>query len=403
MQTKQTIDKLLQNDDFIQWNLSGKASSFQDWNTIIKEANTEDRKTYNSAIKILDRLLSIDVEGHIEIKSEESIDRSYIKLLEKLASKKQTPKVISINKIMRYAAAILIPIAVSVFGYFYSTQESQDIFENHLLASNHNPNKIQIRTSEGKYYSLPKKQENKSWITDNGLFITVTNSELKISKADNFEANPNDKYTVLVPRKNQYQVELGDGTNIEMNSASQLAFGISDSKIRKVSLDGEAYFDVAKDKTRPFVVHTKRMDIQVLGTEFNVSTYASPHYYSTTLVEGSIQITTKNGDKRIIEPSEQAKIYIDDYKIQIANVDVQDVVAWTSGRTVFRNESLEVLANKLSRWYDIEFVVDDELKDLKFNGTLTKEKKLLHVLQMLKYVEGVDYKIGKDTIKLYKD
>ena len=403
MQTEISIDKLLQNDDFIQWNVSGKTSSFQDWNKAIGEASSSEKKIYDTAIKILDRLLSIDVEGHIEVKSDESIDRSYIMLLEKFASEKKAPKVISINRIMRYAAAILLPIAVSSLGYFYFTQQPQDLFENHLTASRYNPSEIQIRTAEGKYYSLPSNEDQKSWITENGLFVSVSNTGLQINKADDFEANANDKYTVLVPRTNQYQVVLEDGTSIEMNSASQLAFGISNSETRKVSLDGEAYFDVAKDKTRPFVVHTKRMDIQVLGTEFNVSTYASPYYYSTTLVEGSIQVTTANGDKKLIEPSEQARILVDDYKIEVLNVDVQDVVAWTSGRTVFRNETLDVLASKLSRWYDLEFIVDDELKDIKFNGTLTKDKKLLHVLQMLKYTEGVDYKIGKDTIKLYKD
>ena len=403
MQTEITIDKLLQNDDFIQWNVNGKTSSFQDWNIIIEESSSSEKKIYDTAIKILDRLLSIDVEGHIEVKSDESIDRSYIMLLEKFASEKKAPKVISINRIMRYAAAILLPIAISSLGYFYFTQQPQDLFENHLMAAQYNPSEIQFRTAEGKYYSIPSSEMKKSWITKNGLFVSVSNTGLQINKADNFEANTNDKYTVLVPRRNQYQVVLEDGTSIEMNSASQLAFGISNSNTRKVSLDGEAYFDVAKDKTRPFVVHTKRMDIQVLGTEFNVSTYASPYYYSTTLVEGSIQITTVNGNKKLIEPSEQARILVDDYKIEVVEADVQNVVAWTSGRTVFRNESLEVLASKLSRWYDLEFIVDEELKNIKFNGTLTKDKKLLHVLQMLKYTEGVDYKIGKDTIKLYKD
>jgi len=402
MQTKVTIDKLLQNDDFIQWNISGKTSSFQDWNSIIDEASIEEKKIYNEAIKILDRLLSIDVEGHIEIKSDDFIDRSYIKLLEKFTLEKKAPKVISIKRIMRYAAAIVLPIAISALGYSYLNQNSQDIFENHLVATNYNPSKILIRTSEGNYYSIPDEIQ-KNWITDNGLFVSINNTELKIHKADSFEPSDKDKYTVLVPRRNQYQVELIDGTRIEMNSASQLAFGISNSKLRKVTLDGEAYFDVAKDKTRPFVVHTNRMDIQVLGTEFNVSTYASAQYYSTTLVEGSIQITTPNGEKRLIEPSQQARILVDDYKIEVRDVDVQNLVAWTSGRTVFRNETLEVLASKLSRWYDTEFIVDDQIKDIKFNGTLTKEKKLLHVLQMLKYTEGVNYKIGKDTIRLYKD
>lgn len=404
MQTKLTVDKLLQNDDFIQWNLSGKthSSSFQDWNKVINEASSEDKKVYEVSIRILSKLLSIDVEGHIEVKTDEFIDSSYVKLLENFASKKQAPKVISIRKVMRYAAAILLPLAISSLAYFYFNQQPKDLFEDHLIASQYNPREIQIRTSEGNYYSLPTENK-KNWITKNGLFVSVSNTELKISKADNFEANSKDKYTVLVPRRNQFQVELEDGTNIEMNSDSQLAFGISNSKIRKVTLDGEAYFDVAKDKTRPFIVHTNRMDIQVLGTEFNVSTYESPYYYSTTLVEGSIKVTTAKGDVRMIEPSEQARILVDDYKIDVLDVDVQDVVAWTSGRTVFRNETLDVLARKLSRWYDTEFIISDELKDIKFNGTLTKDKKLLHILQMLKYTEGIDYKIGKDTIQLYKD
>jgi len=304
---------------------------------------------------------------------------------------------------MRYAAAIFLPIVISALAYFYIDQQPQDLFENHLLATKYNPSKIQIRTSEGKYYTIPSNEEKKNWITENGLFISISNASLKISKADNYKTNPKDKYTVIVPSENKFEIELEDGTNIDMNSSSKLTFGISNSKFRNVTLDGEAYFDVAKDKTRPFIVHTNRMDIQVLGTEFNVSTYTSPHYYSTTLIEGSIQITTANGNKKTIVPSEQARVSVDDYKIEVHKVDIQNVVTWTSGETVFRNETLEKLANKLSRWYNTEFIIDEDLKEIKFNGTLTKEKKLLHVLQMLKYTEGINYKIGTDTIRLYKD
>ena len=402
MRTRLTVDELLQNDDFIEWNVSGRKKSTENWNEIIETSTNEDKKVYNSSIQILDRLLLINVDGGIEVKTDRFIDNSYLQLLEKYAANRKPVKVISISKFMKYAAAILIPIAISSFGYYYFGNQPKDLFENHLVVTNFDPSEIQIRTDKGTYYSLPKSI-SKSWITENGLFVSVSDSSLKINKADSFEANINDNYTILVPRSSQYQVELEDGTNIEMNSASQLAFGISNSKTRKVSLDGEAYFDVAKDIARPFIVNTKRMDIQVLGTEFNVSTYASPNYYSTTLVEGSIQITSANGDKRLIEPSEQARILLDGFDIEVVDVDVQEIVAWTSGRTVFRNETLEALASKLSRWYDVEFVIGDELKNIRFNGTLTKDKKLLHVLQMLKYTEGVDFRIGKDKIELYKE
>lgn len=395
-----TIDKLLQNDDFIQWIVGGNTDSLMNWDEIINEASLEDKKVYSEAQKILKKLLALDVEGHIEKKSDTFIDSSYVKLLENYASQKTEKKVFSLNSVLKYAAAILLPVAIATLVYNY--QSSTNIFEDHLLAEQYNPEKIQIRTNDGKYYSVDGVKGT-SWITSNGLFVSVSREELEVRKADDFKADKRDTYTVLVPKGQRYEVALEDGTNVELNSASQLAFNISDSKYRNVSLDGEAYFDVAKDKNRPFVVKTKRMDIEVLGTEFNVSTYSSPNYYSTTLVEGSIQISTPNGGKRLIEPSEQARILLDDYKIEVHQADVQDVVAWTSGRMIFRNETLEQLATKLSRWYDVEFIVDDELKDIQFNGTLSKDKKLLHVLQMLKYTEGVDYKIRKDTIKLYKD
>ncbi|MEN8136924.1 MAG: FecR domain-containing protein [Bacteroidota bacterium] len=395
-----TIDKLLQNDDFIQWIVGGNTDSLMNWDEIINEASLEDKKVYSEAQKILKKLLALDVEGHIEKKSDTFIDSSYVKLLENYASQKTEKKVFSLNSVLKYAAAILLPVAIATLVYNY--QSSTNIFEDHLLAEQYNPEKIQIRTNDGKYYSVDGVKGT-SWITSNGLFVSVSREELEVRKADDFKADKRDMYTVLVPKGQRYEVALEDGTNVELNSASQLAFNISDSKYRNVSLDGEAYFDVAKDKNRPFVVKTKRMDIEVLGTEFNVSTYSSPNYYSTTLVEGSIQVTTPNGGKRLIEPSEQARILLDDYKIEVHQADVQDVVAWTSGRMIFRNETLEQLATKLSRWYDVEFIVDDELKDIQFNGTLSKDKKLLHVLQMLKYTEGVDYKIRKDTIKLYKD
>lgn len=397
MQEKLTIEHILQNDDFVVWVKSGKTVSRQVWSDIIFVSSISDKLIYKEAELILTNLFKLDVDSFASDINDFQIEKNYSKLLEKHLENNQKPGLFSMRSVFKYVAAVFAPIAVA--GIVYSFNDTEKIFESNLVTEQYSSDKLQIKTSEGVYYTLPSTK--KSWMF-NGLFITADKNELVIRQTDDYTDNNVDEYTVLVPRADKYSISLVDGTSVELNSESSLSFNIYDGNKREVKLNGEAYFDVEKDKTRPFIVHTENMDVEVLGTEFNISTYNSNKYFTATLIEGSVKIITPDGSVRKIKPSEQARVLLGDNKIEVRKVEVQNVVAWTSERFVFEDELLINLMPKLERWYNIDFTIDDSLKEMKFTGTITPNKSLLHLLQMFKYSEGVSYKIERNTVFLYK-
>ncbi len=188
-----------------------------------------------------------------------------------------------------------------------------------------------------------------------------------------------DKSNVLLP----------DSSRVWLNSGSKLSFN-SDFKNggRNVILEGEAYFSVSKDKEHPFRIRTSEIEIKVLGTQFNVKAYPEEKYVSTTLVEGSLQISSKIED-RLIKPNEKITFDKETGKMtQNKLTDICSEIDWKKGRLVFRNESLEELEPKLERWFDVDIVFADErVKHRKFTGTLERES----ILEVVSYFELSKY------------
>ena len=188
-----------------------------------------------------------------------------------------------------------------------------------------------------------------------------------------------DKSNVLLP----------DSSRVWLNSGSKISFN-SDFKHggRNVTLEGEAYFSVSKDKDHPFRIRTADVEIKVLGTQFNVKAYPDENYVSTALVEGSLMFSGNN-EERIIKPNE--KIIFDKKTRKMTQnklADISSEIDWKKGRFVFRNESLEELEPKLERWFDVDIVFADErVRHRKFTGTLERES----ILEVISYFELSKY------------
>ena len=184
---------------------------------------------------------------------------------------------------------------------------------------------------------------------------------------------------------------LPDSTKVWLNSGSKLTFN-SDFKHggRKVLLEGEAYFSVSKDKSNPFRVKTSDVEIKVLGTQFNVKAYPEEISVSTTLVEGSLQVSGPN-ENRLIKPDEKL-IFDKRTGIMTLNklTDTSPDIDWKKGRLVFRNESLEELETRLERWFDVDIVfADEQVKHRRFTGILERESilEVISYFDLSKYVE----------------
>jgi transmembrane sensor len=187
--------------------------------------------------------------------------------------------------------------------------------------------------------------------------------------------------TITTARGNQYQLQLEDGTRVWLNSASSLRYPVAfKGRERKVSITGEAYFEVATDAGRPFNVEANGMTVQVLGTYFNLNSYADEKDIKATLLEGSIRVVAGE-NSAMVKPGQQAVVVNDDIHL-ITNVDIDAVMAWKKGFFSFDGADIREIMKQLSRWYDVEVIYQGMPKDL-FAGKIDRNLTLSQVLKLL--------------------
>lgn len=264
--------------------------------------------------------------------------------------------------------------------------------------------------------SFPENGRSKATLTlDNGetVDLSVQNGEILnegLAVANNAssqlltykkpeEALPVARYnTLFVPRGGEYQLILSDGTKIWMNAESTLRYPTSFAgPKREVRLEGEAFFEVAKDAEHPFVVKTGHQQVEVLGTSFNVSAYPGNKVY-TTLAEGSVKVDTET-ESVVLKPNQQAIIDAHSDNITMRDVPAHLYTSWTKGNYEFRNTPLEDIAAQLSRWYDVDICFKDKsLKDKRFAGIIFRHEELGFAVDVIEEVSNVRFNREGNTI-----
>ncbi len=200
---------------------------------------------------------------------------------------------------------------------------------------------------------------------------------------------------VEVPLGMRSSMTLPDGTSVWLNAGSSLKYAVSfDGSERKVELTGEAYFQVVKDKTRPFVVTAGEMDIRVLGTSFNCCAYPDENNIETALVEGNVEISDKSGKILTeLKPGELATFSKTGNGISVVKTNLEKHIAWKSGKLMFRDDPMNKVLEKLGRWYNVEFQVDNqEILGYIYSATFTGES-LDQMLKMFALSAPIDYQI----------
>lgn len=184
--------------------------------------------------------------------------------------------------------------------------------------------------------------------------------------------------TIRVPQGFQYKVVLPDGTAVWLNCETNLTYPLSFGRERKVQLEGEAYFEVAKDASKPFVVISREQTVTVLGTHFNISSYEDAAG-KTTLLEGKVKVD-QGLFSAMLAPGEQAVAERDGIRVQ--NVNAEEQVAWTKGVFLFRNATIETVAAQIRRWYGIEIDYRGGVTQ-HFNATIPRKETLSRLLEVL--------------------
>lgn len=324
---------------------------------------------------------------------------------------KTSPEIFSLHvqwmKWTAVAAVILITVSVGSYIFFDKTKPVQPQLAAVLKTDDLRPgeNRAILTLANGAKISLADSLSAEV-VKQSGMQITkAANGQLiyKISSPSTALANSNTAYnTIETPKGGQYQVLLPDGTKVWLNASSSLRYPVPFSvKERSVVLTGEAYFEVEKDKNRPFRVLSKTQVVEVLGTHFNVNAYADEQAVKTTLLEGAVKVQSL-GLKvaKVLKPNQQAVLNTEG--LSICEADTEMAVAWKNGYFRFNGEAIESIMRKVSRWYDVEVEFKGVISNERFNGTVSSNKNINQVLEMLETTNAVHFKIEGRRIIVMK-
>lgn len=211
---------------------------------------------------------------------------------------------------------------------------------------------------------------------------------------------------IRTPRGGQYQVVLSDGTHVWLNAETSIRFPVVfKGEERKVDLSGEAYFEVAKDRRRPFRVLTTGTVVEVYGTHFNVNAYEDESSVRTTLIEGSVGVGSlidgSGGSLRVLSPGQQAAVRIDGSMEVDDRADTEEAIAWKNGRFHFNSADIRSIMRQIARWYDAEVIFEGN-PSLHFTGQITRRDDVSRVLQMMEMTGEVRFRIEGRRIYVKK-
>lgn len=322
--------------------------------------------------------------------TQEQLDRSFHRVYENVRPvvNRGRPKMVKtlMRRLLPYAAAVILLIGIGMHFFLNNNQNAPKISPTASRSEQILPggNRATLLLDGGKAIDLDHEQEG--IVMQDGNILYTDGSHLAVGNSD----IASKQYTVLTPKGGTYQLRLPDGTNIWLNADSRISYtaDLAKTKTREVQLEGEAYFEVAKDAHRPFVVTTAREQVTVLGTQFNVNSYRDETTGRTTLVEGSVRI---NGNT-VLKPGQQA-IVDQDGRLHLTKVNTGKVAAWKNGKFVFESEALESVMKKIGRWYDVEPIYKGTVSDRTFSGTLSRFEDIHKLLDKIMYTSDVRFNL----------
>ena len=296
-----------------------------------------------------------------------------------------------------YAAAVILPVAIAV-GMWVNMGGRE---KNVVIAQRVQPGsgRAVLELHDGRTYFLDTTR-----VVETGIEGNLAKAEKQSLVYTKQEAEELVYNKVIVPRAGEYSLTLSDGTRVWLNSESELRYPVDFvGTERKVFLKGEAYFQVAKDATKPFRVMVNDMQVEALGTEFNINAYRDDDCLRTTLAEGKVRVSYPDTRQEcILVPGEQA--VLKEGVITTGQVNVDDIIAWKKGRFVFSDMSLEAIAHQLERWYDVEIRFDDTVaKYYRFTGVMKRYNELEQVLGLIEETTNVRFKVEGQQVKVFRN
>lgn len=283
---------------------------------------------------------------------------------------------------MAVAASIVIAFSTYLFFYYFHVDIKPG--GNYAQLTFPNGQKVELRSDKS---GIEINEEGVTYIDG-----SILEKELQSSTTA--------MLVLETPRGGQYRVKLADGTMVFLNAASRLTYpaNFEGKSKREVSLEGEGYFDVHHDADKPFLIKSDQQTIEVKGTQFVVSTYNDEPIVRTTLISGSVDIKTKKSNV-LLKPNQQSILQAGNMVVK--SVDVTEALAWTKGEFVFNEEKLEEIMRKISRWYDVEVIFqNDEMKTEAYVGIVSRFEDIDKVLKKLEQIGSAQFSRKGNTIRI---
>lgn len=344
-------------------------------------------------VKLIEATLEKRTSTILTAQDEQSIRNNELRIMNAIRPKKPVRQMMW--RYLSTAAAILLMLSIGILFYINRTDKARQTINDITPGKN----TAMLTLSNGKTIQL----------SDHKTGLIVADDQLTYNDGTAISSSGNDKLdpaidqiqTITTPRGGTYQVRLPDGSLVTLNAASSLTYATALNKRgeRRVTLSGEAYFEIFKDKVHPFIVESNGQQVQVLGTHFNINAYADEPNTKTTLLEGSVKISPSQGTKsEILKPSQQA-ILDKTFNLRLEKLlNAEKAIAWTNvnGKSmlVFYNDDLGTTLRKVSRWYNVEVVYQTTKNHTAlFNGMISRDRNLSSVIQLLEAAGSIHLKI----------
>ena len=345
--------------------------------------NSSNREYYNDLLKIRSGIIASQVKERID---------------KRKAWNQVHParKISLIRTLLKLAAIMILPLSLGVFLLIRENKQEKVVYAEVPVQ----PGRKQavLTLSSGQQVMLADTIVH---VNEKGMVISNFPDKELVYKIMNDTMKTETIYnTVTVPRGGEYKLVLADGTIVWLNSDSHIRYPVTFSgNTRQVELEGEAYFEVAKDVEKPFIVRMNEYNVRVTGTQFNVRNYLNESL-ATTLVEGGVQIERKGKVDRL-RPGQQAVLENNEIRIRVVNVEEQ--VAWRHGAFGFTQCRLENIMEELARWYDVDvFYMNQQVKDYHFSAWFKRSSSINEVINILEKTKKISLDL-KGRILTVKD
>jgi Fe2+-dicitrate sensor, membrane component len=338
----------------------------------------------------------------------------HMRAFEQLSQKLMLPPMVSKRTTKRLwwymVAALLLITAGAILYIIIDTRSPHSKMPRPLVTAQKKPGgatdsqKAILTLSNSTMIVLDKVNNGPIAQQGNSLVHKKKNGELIYTFSKGKKQYEEAYNTIQTPRSATYQLSLEDGTRIWLNAASTLHFPVHfKGNERRVTLTGEAYFEIAPSPTstgnkKTFMVHAGDMEVQALGTAFNISAYKEDIHTSATVAEGLVKVTSRHSHQ-LLPPGK--KLVAKGDTIQVVEADITQEIAWKNGQFVFRNTSLQDVMNELARWYDVQVAYEQPMPVLHFSGEITRHAHIEQAIEMLALTGGVRFEVEGRQVKVF--